>query len=624
LGFTDLLTHTQLNDEQKDYVNTIKESGANLLAIINDILDFSKIEAGKLVIDSVAFDLRDCVEEVLSLLAPAAYGKNLELVHLIYSDVPVKLYGDPIRIRQVLTNLAHNAIKFTPAGRVIVRVMLDEDNEKDVLLRITVADTGIGLCEADQKKLFNAFSQADTSTTRRFGGAGLGLVISKKLVEQMGGTVGLESEPEKGSTFWFTLRLIKQKVSDSDKKITPLHGRRLLLFDEQPLSRLALRHLFEAWEIAVSDVDNRQSFVSMLSAPDSWDMAVMGISRSDLASSSLNQTMQRIRRFEVPLIALANTVDRNELRSLFQYGAQVALPKSTRRQTLYREICRLLDSPKEASQFYPEETSTPVAVKSVHHGREDDKQIRIMVVDDNRINRKLATTLSIKQGASVVEAENGQEAVSHAMKGQFDVILMDIHMPLMNGEEAAVKMREIYDGKQQPIIIALTANAMPGEKERLLASGMDECLIKPITEDQLSTILKKFVADSKKEEENMVLNQHPVSVSDPAPLLASSKPETASVGKKSLTDELLSMLIAELPVHQKQIHEHWEAGNMQALQDSVHKLNGAASVCNVPPLKEAADELESYLRNRNMKKIPESYELLMAEIEALHVQKTDG
>ncbi|RFA28342.1 hypothetical protein CAI21_12215 [Alkalilimnicola ehrlichii] len=202
LGFADLLAHSPLDEEQRDYINTVKDSCANLLTIVNDILDFSKIEAGKLAIDSVAFDLRDSVEEVLSLLAPTAYGKALELLHLIYADVPLKLFGDPIRIRQVLTNLAHNAIKFTPSGRVIVRVMLEDESEQDALLRITVEDTGIGLSEEDQSRLFTAFGQADTSITRRFGGAGLGLIISRKLVEQMGGAItaaNLTHEPSTAS-----------------------------------------------------------------------------------------------------------------------------------------------------------------------------------------------------------------------------------------------------------------------------------------------------------------------------------------------------------------------------------------------------------------------------------------
>ena len=343
LGFADLLSHTGLDDEQRDYVNTVKESCASLLAIVNDILDFSKIEAGKMVIDNVAFDLRDCVEEVLSLLAPTAYGKSLELVHLIYADVPLKLYGDPIRIRQVLTNLAHNAIKFTPSGRVVVRVMLEDESEQEAVLRVNVTDTGIGLSQSDQEKLFRAFGQADTSITRRFGGAGLGLIISRKLVDQMGGTMGLESEPGKGSTFWFTLRCVKQRISGAqDGRDMALADCRVLVYDEEPLSRLALRHTLEAWGTKVIEVEERQNFIAQATAESTWDIALVSLSRADLNARVFHGLMPRLRHVSGPIVALASTIDRNELRGLYQQGARVTLPKAVRRQTLYRVLCRLL------------------------------------------------------------------------------------------------------------------------------------------------------------------------------------------------------------------------------------------------------------------------------------------
>ena len=668
LGFTDLLGHTRLSAEQKDYVNTIKDSGANLLAIINDILDFSKIEAGKLVIDSVAFDLRDSVEEVLSLLAPAAFGKNLELVHLIYRDVPFRLYGDPIRIRQVLTNMVHNAIKFTPVGRVIVRVMLDEENDKEVLLRITVSDTGIGLSETNQKKLFNAFSQADTSTTRRFGGAGLGLVISKKLVEQRGGTVGLESAPDKGSTFWFTLRLIKQKTAEqaASGKETALNGKRVLLLDEMPLSRLALRHMFEAWEMEVIETDNKQSFLSSLSNREKWDLAVLGLSRAEITSQSLNQIFNRVKKFNVPLVALPNTVDRAELRALYDMGACVSLPKTTRRQTILREIHRAITAPLEESEFYPHEADSSVVFKPVAAAPASRNPLRVLVVDDNRINRKLATTLAIKQGAAVTEVENGLEAVRKCEAEWFDVVLMDIHMPVMGGEEATQRIRELYSGKRQPGIIALTANAQPEERDKLINSGMDDCLVKPITDDRLATILKKYAHLNEGSEffpavENGVTSSAtnssvgaptskiatPDSGASTAPSATSHEATTAMSGETSgatatsptftataasesasaadsLSDELFAMLLAELPTHAEQIRLHFEDGNFPSLQESVHKLNGAASVCQMGSLRERADQLETALRHKSMGSIPDTYEALIAEIDRLLGQSSQS
>ncbi len=606
LGFTDLLSHSNLDEEQLDYLNTIKESGANLLAIINDILDFSKIEAGKLVIDNVAFDMRDCVEEVFSLLAPSAYNKNLELVHLIYSDVPLKLHGDPIRIRQILTNLVHNAIKFTSTGRVVVRIMLDDDKDSNCMIRITVADTGIGLHEDEQKKLFNAFAQADTSTTRRFGGAGLGLVISKKLVEQMGGKIGLESEIEKGSTFWFTLDLNKQRSSEeAEQKIldTPLKEKKILLLDEMPLSRLALRHIFESWNINVTEVDNKHSFISLLTADKGWSMAVVGLSRSDLNAQTFQSLMGKVQSYKIPLVAMANTVDRNELRQLFLQGASASLPKATRRQTLYREFCRIIQDPEAAITHASPKNTKPlqelVNVRQITPVDTALDKLHVLVVDDNRINRKLACTLVLKHNATISEAENGLEAFNKATSENFDIILMDIHMPIMNGEDASKKIRATLPKDAQPTIVALTANAMPGEKEHLLNNGyIDDCLIKPITEEQLLCILNKRIDHNNETRENSIQ-------------LEKETIDKSAESNEGLTAELFIMLKAELPTHRVKISSQYEDKDFTSLKESVHKLHGAASVCGVPELKQACLEFENLLREGKFDEIDQPYERLI-------------
>ncbi len=613
LGFADLLSHSQLDDEQKEYVSTIKESCANLLTIVNDILDFSKMEAGKLVIDNVAFDLRDCVEEVLSLMAPTAYGKSLELVHLIYSDVPLKLYGDPIRIRQVLTNLVHNAVKFTPRGRVVVRVMLDEETEGEAVLRITVTDTGIGLSASEQQKLFKAFSQADTTITRRFGGAGLGLIICRKLLEQMGGTIGLESEPENGSTFWFTLRCAKQRTPESGQSAgqreNPLKGARLLLYDEEALSRLAIKHIFESWEMQVTEIDDRQSFVSLICAESHWDLAVVGLTRADLNKRQFHGLMPRIRHVDVPLVVLASSVDRNELRSLFHQGARACLPKAARRQTLYRELCRLLTTdhtpalPLEPLLDKPEEPAamTPSPARSAPFSK-----INALVVDDNRINRKLVTTILSRHGLHPDEAEDGGEAVDMACAKQYDVIFMDIHMPTMSGETATARIRQHQADGPASHFIALTANAMPGEKERLLRAGFDRCLIKPITEEQVLAILAEALPGATA----------PVAAGE-SPDAAAEAGSAAENGRKPLVDELRDMLIAELPSHKRTIQEAYRDGDLKNLKDYVHKLHGAASVCQVPKLKSACADLERTIADRQRVHIPAGVDRLLKEIQSL-------
>ncbi|WP_290636835.1 ATP-binding protein [Aquisalimonas sp.] len=607
LGFTDLLSHSQLDDEQRDYVATIRESSTNLLSLVNDILDFSKIEAGKLVIDNVAFDMRDCIEEVMSLMAPAAYGKSLELVHLIYEDVPCRLFGDPIRVRQILTNLVHNAIKFTPQGRVVVRVMLDEDGDDRVRIRISVTDTGIGLKQDEQDKLFQAFSQADTSITRRFGGAGLGLIICKKLVEQMGGAIGLDSRPGTGSTFWFTLECVKQRSSERDDRPlvrrNPLESKRVLLHDTSTLSRLAVRHLLESWEMEIRDEENGDIFLSATRNDPAWDCVILGLSREELNRRYFRDLMAQARTLEVPVVVLASSVDRNELRSLYQQGAQTCLPKAVRRQTLYRELCRVLASaanPLDAdtqqllpAAFQPRSAEPPVEAQSRFHGTQ------VLVVDDNAINRKLVSTILRRQGAEVDEAADGRRAVERCAAMDYPLVFMDIHMPSLSGEAAYQQIcaNARHRGAPAPRVVALTANAMPGERDRLTRLGMDECLIKPVTEAQVIHQLR-------------LVGDRPVADDAPDPT------ESVSVYAE-LGTEMRDMLIAELPEHRRAIRSAYRRGELDALRDYVHRLNGAASVCRAETLQRACDALERSVVDNHRVDVPAGVERVVRAINDL-------
>jgi two-component system sensor histidine kinase BarA len=587
VGFVDLLDHSPLDAEQRDYVSTIRESCSNLLTIVNDILDFSKIEAGKLVIDNVAFNLRDSVEEVLSLLAPSAYGRGLELTSLIYADVPRRLYGDPIRIRQVLTNLVHNAIKFTARGRVTVRVMLEDETDADTVIRVSVTDTGIGLGERDRAKLFQAFGQADASLTRRFGGTGLGLIISRKLLEQMNGEIGLESSPGKGSTFWFLLPLAKAPGStpvERDGRNTPLAGRHAVVVDGEEISRLAIRHLLEGWSVQVTEA---ATVAEALSAPP-WDIAVLGLSRADLADPGCGDWLMRLDARRSPVLVLASTVDRHELRALYQRGASACLPKAVRRQTVYRELCRLLlpsagtVEHRRGDPLLPDE---PPAF--------DAQEYSVLVVDDNAINRKLVVTIAARAGARVTEAADGLSAVRACESERFDVVFMDIHMPGMSGEQAARAIRHRL-GSRSPRIIALTANALAGERERLLNSGMDGCLIKPITEAQVLELL----------------------IGDAGEVGGDGAPPPATDGG-ALRDELQRMLLAELPDHRRRIGEAWRAGELPQLADAVHKLHGGVSVCGLADLRARCRTLEDAARAGDRALLPGAVDDLLDALAAL-------
>ena len=604
LGFADLLSHSRLDEEQQDYVGTIRESCTNLLALVNDILDFSKIEAGKLVIDNVAFDMRDCIEEVLSLMAPTAYGKSLELAQIIYQDVPVRLFGDPIRIRQVLTNLVHNAIKFTPEGRVVVRVMLDadDDDSEHARIRVAVSDSGIGMKPDEQQRLFQAFSQADTSITRRFGGAGLGLIISKKLVEQMGGDIGLDSEPQVGSTFWFILDCLKQRRVEPDDRVgtqgNPLGGRRILLHDTSTLSRLAVRHVIEGWGAHVHEVEQPSAMESRELLSQRWDAVLIGLSREELNRRYFRDLIPAARAIGAPVLVLASTVDRNELRSLYQQGAHSSLPKAVRRQTLYRELYRVLDGGAPARDRLQEAPAPLVPAVTENTETAGYDNCPVLVVDDNALNRKLVATILRRHGVPVTEGEDGRQAVDLCERHEFALVFLDIHMPNLSGEAAYQSIRDHLRARDTrlPRIVALTANALGGERERLLRLGMDECLIKPVTETQIMRQVR-HVADR--------------------PGDAAREPESDEAAHRALGGQLQAMLADELPDHRRRIRQAYRRGELETLRDHVHKVNGAASVCGAEELQQACAALEQVVVDNRRVDIPAGVERVVAAINAL-------
>jgi len=608
LGFVDLLSRTNMTVEQRDYVTTIRKSATNLLAIVNDILDFSKIESGKLLIDQVPFDLRETVEDALALLAPAAHEKHLELVSLLYSDVPTHLSGDPIRIRQIIINLTGNAIKFTNQGSVVVRVMVEEEDDGDVLLKVSVTDTGIGLSEEEQTRLFVAFSQADTSATRRFGGTGLGLVISKKLLEQMDGRIGLESEPGKGSTFWFTLRCKKQSTAAGRPVPGPLAGRHVLLHDPHPLARLSVRHSLSAWEMEVTETVSRRQLMQELTNAGATppQVAIVSLSADELDAEPLAAFFDElfaIRR--LPVLALVNSVDHDQIVRVCEAGASACLSKPPRQEALERTLQELLDVAAEGGV-------TTATVDRNPARPPDFSGLNVLLADDNNINRKLIGMQLEQLGIQVTYAANGHEALQRASAAPFDIILMDIHMPEMSGEDASHAIRSGSNPNQHTPIIALTANAQPGERERLLRSDLDDCLIKPIPEPILWHALLLWGgrddADGAEHE--------------PVPPRADSDADSEEAARLAesgaqMADELFQMLLNELPQHRSDIERAAADLDLDTLRECAHKLHGSAAYCAVPQLKAAAAQLEKVAAQRDRHQISDAVAKLLAAIDAL-------
>jgi signal transduction histidine kinase/DNA-binding response OmpR family regulator len=493
IGMTGLLLDTALTAEQREYAETIHKSGEALLEIINDILDFSKVEAGKLELEIVDFELRTTVEDVLDLFAETASSKGLELVGLVQTDVPTWVAGDPGRLRQILTNLVSNAVKFTTAGEVVVQARLAEATPHHVLIRFEVTDTGMGIPPEVQRRLFQAFSQADSSTTRHYGGTGLGLAIAKQLAELMGGSMGVESVPGQGSTFWCTVRLEKRVGPHSEvwTHLPALRSVRVLGVDDHATNRLFLEQQLRAWEMQVDCVADGPTALAQLQAAHRngtpyalaiLDVQMPGMDGLELARAiTADPLLQSLR-----LVLLRTIGQRGEDGEVPHARCVASLTKPIRQAQLYKCLLTVMGTPAEAPTG-PLVIRQPL-VETPTHGR-----ARVLVAEDNVVNQKVIVRLLEKLGCRVDVVANGREALEALTQRAYDLVCMDCQMPEMDGFEATAtfRAREVQCGSHLPII-AMTANAMQGDRERCLAAGMDAYLSKPVQFEVLAVMLRQW------------------------------------------------------------------------------------------------------------------------------------
>jgi PAS domain S-box-containing protein len=492
IGMTGLLLETALTPEQREYAETVRRSGEGLLALINDILDFSKIEAGKLDLETLDFALRPAIEDVLELLAETADSKGLELACLVHADVPRWVAGDPGRLRQILTNLVGNAVKFTDTGEVVVRATLAAETADDALVRFDVTDTGVGIPEEAQHRLFQAFSQADSSTTRKYGGTGLGLAISKRLVALMGGTIGVESTPGQGSTFWFTVRLPKRPAPPdaTGAPLSTLRGLRVLCVEDSATHRAVLAAHLTAWGLQVECVaDGSQALARLRAAHHETrpyalvllDHRMPGmdgimVARAITADPVLHTT---------PLVLLSSVGHRLHGADARQAGLAAVVTKPVRQAHLYDCLAAVMGAtaaPRAASPAPPHGLPAVPPVRA-----------RVLVAEDNVVNQKVAVRLLEKLGCRVDVVANGREALQALARIAYDLIFMDCQMPEMDGyaATAAMRQREAATGRRTPII-AMTANAMPGDREWCLTAGMDDYVSKPVQAAALLAMVEKW------------------------------------------------------------------------------------------------------------------------------------
>jgi two-component system sensor histidine kinase BarA len=684
IGFTKLLLKSPLAHKHREYLDTIHKSSEGLLTIINDILDFSKIEAGKLALEHITFNLRETIEDALTMVSPMAHEKKLELINLFFAESNTPLLGDPLRIKQVITNLVNNAIKFTDHGCITVRTTTESVSDRYLILKVSVTDTGIGLTDAEQNNLFKAFSQGDASSARKYGGTGLGLVICKHLVRQMGGEIGFHSEHQTGSTFWFTLKLAVNPAATAQAIESPLASRNILVFDTDPLVRLSLRNSLESALMTVEEVDTLDAIFPKLSQtqilPDAShskyiDAVILGKAQEPLSPSEIGDLVNLIEeQFGRKSLVLCNTHELYLLQNRLPFPPIQILSKPVPQPKLQAALERILfNNLSDETDLYIETQQHPPVLPSTN-------TIKVLCVDDNLSNLTLIRALLEDLGVDVTTVDNGFKALEAVGQTAFDIIFMDIQMPQMDGVATTRKIRMLEPGERIPII-ALTAHALPSEKQSLLRAGMDEYITKPVNDEQLIQILEHhttYTDPRKQKREGALPNDdnhsqvskqifapppqpatpnllhtgptrgaeprkqasHPYQQTlthtlrtqfQPAPKTPAAKPIfnpkehlQLSNNKQDLAEQLLAMLLTALPEARTSMTQAWESEDYESLLSEAHKLHGATRYCGVPALRESLHCLETVLKRQQHAQLPNALRSAFLQMETLERVASDS
>jgi len=608
IGMTDLLMQTDLTPRQKRFADTIRTSAEALLTLINDILDFSKIEAGRLELEATDFELRQTVEDVCELLAERAHEKKLELAVEIDDAAPRRVKGDPGRLRQILINLVGNAIKFTDRGEVVVRLYSVEQNAEEVVLRCEVRDTGIGIKPEALAHIFDAFTQADASMTRRFGGTGLGLAIARQLVSMMGGAIGVESEPGKGSTFWFTARLRKPEKGASAKPAPrrDLQGLRILIVDDNDTNREILRHQVESWgmryELARDGSEALRTLREAETRHEPFEVAILDMMMPGMDGMEL---AHRIKSQEdiatTRLVVLTSMGLRGDAAEARRAGIEAYMSKPVRQSELFDCLATLMG--REAH-----ETSL-LTRHSLSEGR-PAFPARILLAEDNPVNQEVQTCMLENLGCRVDVAADGQDALAALERGTYDLVLMDCQMPVMDGFTATAEIRrreKATPGRPRQTIVALTANAMEGDRERCLAEGMDDYLSKPLRQEALVRILKRWMPAAPSG--SRVEIPPATAAAAPAPAADEALPDPIDwnvldtlkliqrPNAPSLLDRAVTLYIQTAKDYLGRLQGLVSGGNAAGVREAAHALKGSSGTVGAKRMAVLCKELEEMGRS---------------------------
>ncbi len=586
IGFTQLLAKTGLDEKQGDFVATIQKSASSLLRIVDDILDFSQLESGKLVLTHEPFSLRQCVENGVTLWAPQAHAKHLQLVWMVYSDVPDALVGDETRIIQIINNLVGNAVKFTEDGEIVVRVMLEEDFDHKVSVTIAVSDTGVGIPLGEQPRLFLAFDQGSAPTKRLFGGTGLGLSICHSLAAAMGGQINVTSRLGEGSVFRVTIDLELDPDTPPARQTAPLN-RRAMLIDPHELSRIALRNALNEMGLAV---DERVELAYPAEADFSrYALAIIGCSDQDSqVEATLALSAELMERHHLPVMVLASTSDQELLRRFADGGAMFCLSKPPQMHHLRESVrgCLTADISSGVPVSLP---ARPKPSTVIDEQRPLAGKI-CLAADDHPVNLQLIVHLLSDLGAEVISAQDGEEAVAKACETKIDMAFLDIHMPRMSGLKAAQRIRTLYPGRAIPIV-ALTADAAEKNQREIGRAGIHRFIIKPVSDEVLREAVEDLIAGAA-EPASFIDASANMRAGTDQPVRDPAQALRISGGSQGIADKLFNELCGELPDSVAEMYQCVALRNWSELWQLSHRLHGAAAVCGVPALYHALGELQ--------------------------------
>ncbi len=611
MGMTDLALDSDLDPTRREYLGLVKSSAESLLTIINDILDVSKIEAGKLDIDQAEFSLRDCLGEALKTLALPAHEKDLELALRVHPEVPDNLLGDPTRLRQIVFNLVGNSIKFTDKGEVSVQVTVESSDADRATLHFAVTDTGIGIPPEKRRVIFEAFAQADNSTSRRYGGTGLGLTISSRLVAMMGGRMWVESEVGQGSTFHFTLKLLQgNKAASAGAVLTSavLQDVAVLVVDDNSTNRQMLNELLNHWGMKPTLAENGKRGMEILeqasAAGAAFPLILLDSHMPDMDGFTFARRVKSDPRFKGAIIMmLTSGGQRGDALRCRELRISAYLVKPLQQTELLEAILTVLGHKPEP----PDQRPTLVTRHSL---REDRRHLRILLAEDNPVNQTVAVRLLEKMGHTVMVVANGRDAVLMLAEQEFGLVLMDVQMPEMDGFEAtrAIREKEATTHKHIPIL-AMTAHAMKGDRERCLAVGMDGYIAKPISPAELFAEIERFTPRPEPTPQ-----KPPPSGNDCIDWQAA----WANLeGDRNLLSELALLFLDNLPQQMEAIHRAVDKAQNHDLERLAHRLKGSVGNFAAKPAFEAAFRLEKIARQGDSKQVPQAMDALEYEIRRL-------